>query len=127
MYHGGFLDGKYDGQGSLITAVGDCYRGEFKDGARNGWGTFWNAPIMPDGERDGKRDGGMDISEWRDGSRVRGVHWNTERKKAWRVFHAGGGRCRPNPGACAVLCLLTFDTVVTAPSRVRTLRFPHDR
>ena len=31
--HGGFLEGKYHGQGSLITAVGDC-RGEFSDDAQ---------------------------------------------------------------------------------------------
>jgi hypothetical protein len=42
-YVGGFKDGLYNGQGTDTSAYGDEYVGEYKDGSRNGQGTYYFA------------------------------------------------------------------------------------
>ena len=37
-YEGGYLDGRYDGQGKLIYPDGCCYEGEFRNGCIEGQG-----------------------------------------------------------------------------------------
>ena len=39
-YSGGFLNGKYDGEGSIILSNGDKYVGQFKNGNYHGIGSF---------------------------------------------------------------------------------------
>jgi clan AA aspartic protease (TIGR02281 family) len=54
-YTGGYLNGKYNGQGTLVYANGEKYVGEFRDNLRNGRGTY----SWPDGRRY--------VGEFRDG------------------------------------------------------------
>ena len=42
MYEGDFVNDKYEGNGKYIWEDGDIYIGQFKNGLRNGKGTYYN-------------------------------------------------------------------------------------
>ncbi len=58
-YVGDYLDGKYNGHGTLVYASGEKYVGEFRDNVRHGKGTYtWPDGRKYEGEfRDGQPDG----------------------------------------------------------------------
>ena len=100
IYNGEFADDLFNGQGELVTR-GGRYKGSFKDGLRNGFGTMQfskdNARYEGNwlkGRFDGK---GMYI--WPDGRKYDGMWINGERTGAGLMFFLNGEKY----GSCSFL------------------------
>jgi serine/threonine protein kinase len=90
-YTGGYLDGKFEGQGTYIDRYGTTFVGEFRNGKRNGQGTYRFA------NRDGyfgnfKDDGfhGQGTYTWANGSKYVGEYKDNKFHGRGSLFGSNG-------------------------------------
>jgi hypothetical protein len=75
VYEGGFVNNKYEGEGTYVWDDGDKYEGQWRDGERNGKGTFYHS------------DGTVEIANFECGvTKGEGIHWSPDRKTAWKLI-----------------------------------------